>query len=150
MAITLMENFRAIFYAPFYAAFSLGAYVAEGVDVEVRPSSDPDETAKALLTGGGDVVWGGPMRVQVAGDSNPDCGLVSFCEVVERDPFFIVGRGPVPEGGLKRYYGEKNSHGVRGSHTMDVSSGRPTPGRPKSRYPEPNSGSFAWERMLMP
>lgn len=107
MTITLMENFRAIFYAPFYAAFALGAYVAEGIDVEIRPSCDPDETVQALLTGGGDVVWGGPMRVQVAGDSNPDCGLVSFCEVVERDPFFIVGRGPVPGGGLKGIMGKK-------------------------------------------
>jgi NitT/TauT family transport system substrate-binding protein len=100
VAITLIENFRAVFYAPFYAAFVLGAYAAEGVDVDQRPSSGPAETAKALLTGAGDVVWGGPMRVLVAGDADPDCGLVSFCEVVERDPFFILGLGPAPGGGF--------------------------------------------------
>ena len=33
MTVTLIENFRAVFYTPFYAAFALGAYKAEGVDV---------------------------------------------------------------------------------------------------------------------
>src|SRR5262245_14450111 len=32
MAITLLENFRAVFYTPFYAAFALKAYEAEGVE----------------------------------------------------------------------------------------------------------------------
>jgi NitT/TauT family transport system substrate-binding protein len=94
--ITLIENFRAVFYAPFYAAFALGAYEDEGVEVEHKTSPAPSDTAKALLAGGGDVAWGGPMRVLVAGDADPACGLVSFCEVVRRDPFFIVGRGPAP------------------------------------------------------
>ena len=29
MALTLIENFRAVFYTPFYAAFALKAYEAE-------------------------------------------------------------------------------------------------------------------------
>jgi hypothetical protein len=28
MALTLIENFRAVFYTPFYAAFALNAYEA--------------------------------------------------------------------------------------------------------------------------
>ena len=36
MAIQLSENFRALFYAPFYAAHAIGAYHAEGVDVTLR------------------------------------------------------------------------------------------------------------------
>ena len=35
MKITLFENLRAVFYAPFYAACALGAYHAEGVQVEI-------------------------------------------------------------------------------------------------------------------
>ena len=38
MAIRLSENFRALFYAPFYAAHAIGAYHAEGVDVTLLPS----------------------------------------------------------------------------------------------------------------
>ncbi|MEE9276102.1 MAG: ABC transporter substrate-binding protein [bacterium] len=97
MPITLIENFRAVFYAPFYAAFARGAYAAEGVEVNLTASPDPAETPNALLAGEGDVTWGGPMRVMRAYDRDPDCGLVIFCEVVARDPFFLVGREPRPE-----------------------------------------------------
>lgn len=38
MAIQLSENFRALFYAPFYAAHAIGAYHAEGVDVTLLAS----------------------------------------------------------------------------------------------------------------
>ena len=48
MAIRLSENFRALFYAPFYAAHAIDAYHAEGVDVTLLPSPDPARTAIAL------------------------------------------------------------------------------------------------------
>jgi NitT/TauT family transport system substrate-binding protein len=92
--VTLLENFRAVFYTPFYAALSLGTYMAEGVDVRLKPSPAPAETANALLSGYGDVAWGGPIRVMMAHDRQPECELVLFCEVVGRDPFFLVGREP--------------------------------------------------------
>ena len=48
MAIRLSENFRALFYAPFYAAHAIGAYQAEGVEVTLLSSPDPARTAAAL------------------------------------------------------------------------------------------------------
>ena len=33
MAIVLQESLRGLFYAPYYAAFALGAYAKEGVEV---------------------------------------------------------------------------------------------------------------------
>jgi len=95
-SITLIENFRAVFYAPFYAALALGAYAEEGLEVRLLSSPDPARTPEALLEGRGDVTWGGPMRVMVACDRDPGCGLVIFCEVVGRDPFFLLGREPNP------------------------------------------------------
>jgi NitT/TauT family transport system substrate-binding protein len=86
MSITLVENFRAVFYAPFYACAALGAYKAEGVDVTMKTSEAAEKT---LMTG--DVSWGGPLRVLKALDSDPDGDYVCFCEVVCRDPFFLVG-----------------------------------------------------------
>jgi len=97
MTITLFENFRAVFYTPFYASVALDAYGAEGIDVRLETSSDPETTANALLTGEADVSWGGPMRVLHTHDKDPDCGLVAFAEVVTRDPFFVIGRTPKPE-----------------------------------------------------
>ncbi|MEJ0072325.1 MAG: hypothetical protein WDO24_30590 [Pseudomonadota bacterium] len=41
--------------------------------------------------------WGGPMRVILMHEREPALDLVCFCEVVTRDPFFLVGRAPRPD-----------------------------------------------------
>jgi NitT/TauT family transport system substrate-binding protein len=97
MTVTLIENFRAVFYAPFYAAFALGAYRAENVDVRLETSGGAAQTLTGLLSGAGQVSWGGPMRVMRVLDEQPQSGLVSFCEVVGRDPFYLVGWEANPE-----------------------------------------------------
>jgi NitT/TauT family transport system substrate-binding protein len=92
MPIRLAENFRAVFYAPFYAAHVLGLYAKEGVELELVSSSVPGDGVSALLNDTIDITWGGPMRVMKAHDLQPSSPLVCFCEVVSRDPFFLVGR----------------------------------------------------------
>jgi NitT/TauT family transport system substrate-binding protein len=91
MPIRLAENFRAVFYAPFYAAQALGLYAREGVDLELVDSSVPGDGVSGLLNGTIDITWGGPMRVMKAHDVQPGSPLVCFCEVVARDPFYLVG-----------------------------------------------------------
>jgi NitT/TauT family transport system substrate-binding protein len=93
MRIRLAENFRAVFYAPFYAAHALGLYAREGVEVELLDSAAPGGGPKALLDGTADLTWGGPLRVMKARDQDPASPLVCFCEVIGRDPFFLVGPG---------------------------------------------------------
>ena len=97
MAITLFEPFRNVFYAPFYAAHALDAYGEEGVEVRLETASSPAATASGLLSGEADVTFGGPMRILLTYDRDPACGLVAFCEVVTRDPFFLIGRAPRPD-----------------------------------------------------
>ena len=92
MKIRLSENFRALFYAPYYATQALGLYAREGVEVEFMNSSVPGDAVAGLLDGTIDLTWGGPMRVMRAHDQRPDSPLVCFCEVVARDPFFLIGR----------------------------------------------------------
>jgi NitT/TauT family transport system substrate-binding protein len=92
MRIRLAENFRAVFYAPFYAAQALGLYAQEGVEIDLLNSSAPGDAVTALLKGTIDVTWGGPMRVMKARDEDPGSPLLCFCEVVARDPFCLVGR----------------------------------------------------------
>jgi NitT/TauT family transport system substrate-binding protein len=96
MTITLIENFRAAFYTPFYAAFALGAFEKEGVDVRLETSTAADKTLSTVLSGSGQVSWGGPMRLLHAHNENSDSALVAFCEVVGRDPFYLMGREPNP------------------------------------------------------
>src|SRR2546422_5663835 len=82
MPIKLAENFRAVFYAPFYATWALGFYASEGIEIELLNSSVPGDGVSALLNGTIDVTWGGPMRVMKAHEPQPTSPLVCFCEVV--------------------------------------------------------------------
>jgi NitT/TauT family transport system substrate-binding protein len=97
MTIRLSENFRALFYAPFYAAEATGAFREAGVEVALRPSTDPSMAQRALLSREVDVMWGGPLRAMNNLHADPASPVVCFCDVVARDPFFVIGRTPKPE-----------------------------------------------------
>ncbi len=105
MAITLQESLRALFYAPFYVALARDAYAAEGVDVRFVSAARPGDAARNVMEGAVDVCWGGPMRVMQAYQQTPECDLVSFAEVVTRDPFLLVGRAPRPNFSLRDLMG---------------------------------------------
>jgi NitT/TauT family transport system substrate-binding protein len=94
--IRLAEPFRAVFYAPFYIAERRGFYAKHGVEVTRATAGDPNRAAEALLADQADVAWSGPMRVILMRAADPTCPLRSFCAVVMRDPFLLVGRGPNP------------------------------------------------------
>ena len=96
MRLTLCENMRAVPYVPFYLALAGGYWRSEGLDVRHVVSPRTSRTATALLDGSVDVSWGGPMRVMMHHDADPDCPLVCFAQVVARDPFLLVGRGRKP------------------------------------------------------
>lgn len=107
MKLTLIENFRALFYAPFYAAFELGAWKAEGLDVAMITGGAAGQTIGMLAAGAGEVSWGGPLRVILAHEKDPASDTVAFCEVVGRDPFFLVGREPNAGFGMADLVGKR-------------------------------------------
>jgi NitT/TauT family transport system substrate-binding protein len=94
MAIVLQESLRALFYAPFYVALARDAFSAEGVEIRFTSSPRPQDAALRLMEGTVDVCWGGPMRVMETYQKLPGCDIVSFAEVVTRDPFLLMGREP--------------------------------------------------------
>jgi NitT/TauT family transport system substrate-binding protein len=96
MALRLQESLRGVFYAPFYVALARDAYGAEGVEVQFVSSPSPGDAARNVMNGTVDVCWGGPMRVMQAYQQVPGCDLVSFAEIVTRDPFLLVGCEPRP------------------------------------------------------
>jgi NitT/TauT family transport system substrate-binding protein len=96
MRLRLYENYRFVLYAPFYAAHAIGAYQAEGLDVELSPSPGSGKAEQALIDSAVDVLWAGPMRVIKHHDDNPGSPLVCFAEIVCRDPFSILGHYPNP------------------------------------------------------
>lgn len=95
--ITLQEPFRAVFYAPFYAALARGDFAAAGVEVTLVTVGEPDRAVANLLSGAADLAWSGPMRVIRDHAAAPASPLVSFGAVVMGDPFLLVGRAPRPD-----------------------------------------------------
>ncbi|MBR0669754.1 ABC transporter substrate-binding protein [Neoroseomonas soli] len=94
--VILNEPFRAIFYAPYYVAEARGMFARQGVEVRRDTAGDPSKAAENLLSGRADIAWSGPMRPMMLRDRDPSCPLRSFCAVVMKDPFLLVGRGPNP------------------------------------------------------
>ena len=90
--IALQEPFRALFYAPFYAALARGDYAAAGVEVRLLSGNVPSLAKDSVLDGTADLAWGGPMRLLLAHDKDHACPLRLFGAVVMGDPFFLVGR----------------------------------------------------------
>ena len=91
MKLTISENFRAVFYAPFYALRALDLAAREGLAIEWLPSDAPGSAIDEVKRGRIDAMWGGPMRVLKDHDGTTG-SLVCFGEVVGRDPFFLVGK----------------------------------------------------------
>jgi NitT/TauT family transport system substrate-binding protein len=97
MTIVLQESLRGLFYAPYYAALSLGAYEQEGVEVRFASATGFGTAPDGLFGGTADVAWGGPMRVNQLYEERTDCDLVCFGEAVTRDPFLLIGRRERPD-----------------------------------------------------
>src|SRR6185436_20923572 len=95
MKLTIAENFRAVFYAPFYALRALGLAEREGLEIEWLPGGQPGGAIDDVKRGKIDAQFGGPMRVMKDNDTDraPDgASLLCFAEVVARDPFYVVGK----------------------------------------------------------
>lgn len=93
MQLTLAENFRAVFYTPFYLLKELRLAEQAGLNIEWLAPGTPGGAIDQIKDGSVDLTWGGPMRVMKDHDTCPADGssLLCFGEVVARDPFFLVG-----------------------------------------------------------
>jgi NitT/TauT family transport system substrate-binding protein len=89
--LRIAENFRAVFYAPFYAIRALGLAEREGLEIEWLSSDAPGGAIAEVKRGAIDAQWGGPMRVLKDHDA-PAPSLLCFGEVVCRDPFYLIGK----------------------------------------------------------
>ena len=74
MKLRLAENFRAIFYAPFYAMKALDFAGREGVEIDWLAPGPPGAVFDAVKLGAVDLTWGGPMRVMRDHDDTPANG----------------------------------------------------------------------------
>ena len=90
--IVVAEVAHSIFYAPMYAADSLGYFEAEGLDVEIILTSGADAVAAAVMSGDAEIGFcGSEQSIYIYNEGAKDY-LVNFAGLTKRDGSFIVGR----------------------------------------------------------
>ena len=101
-------------------------------------SPDPARTAAALRSGEIDVMWGGPLRVMLTHAQDPAADSVCFCDVIARDPFFVIGREPRPDFRVADLATCALRLGGGGADAVALPAGRPAPRRRRSGVAEPH------------
>lgn len=94
--LTIAENFRGLFYVPFYALRELSLAQRLGLDIDWLPPGSPGGAIHDVKSGKIDLTWGGPMRVMIDHDTTADDDqrLLSLSQAVGRDPFCLVANRP--------------------------------------------------------
>ena len=90
--VTLNEVAHSIFYAPQYAAYELGYFKDEGIDLTIETGFGADKVMTALISGSADIGFmGSEASVYVYQEGNEDYA-VNFAQLTQRAGNFLVGR----------------------------------------------------------
>ena len=90
--IKVAEVAHSIFYAPMYAADSLGYFEDEGLDVEIIHTSGADNVAAAVMSGDVQVGFCGSEQTIYIYNQGAKDYLVNFAALTKKDGSFIVSR----------------------------------------------------------
>lgn len=90
--IKVAEVAHSIFYAPMYAADSLGYFKEEGLDVEIILTSGADNVAAAVMSGDVQVGFCGSEQTIYIYNQGAKDYLVNFAALTKKDGSFIVSR----------------------------------------------------------
>lgn len=96
MKVTIAENFRGLFYVPYYVLRERSLAKQHGLEVHWLPPGSPGSAIDDVKSGKIDLTWGGPMRVMIDHDSSEDDErrLLSVSQAVGRDPFCLLADRP--------------------------------------------------------
>jgi len=95
--IHLSEVTHSVFYAPQYAALSLGFFEEEGLEIELSNGQGADKVMTAVLTGEADIGFAGPeASIYVYNEGRDDYSVV-FAQLTNGDGTFLMGREPDPD-----------------------------------------------------
>ncbi len=90
--VRLGEVTHSVFYAPQYAAISLGFFEEEGIEIELSNLGGADKVMSALLSNQIDVGFCGPeASIYVYNEGREDYPEV-FAQMTKRDGSFLVGK----------------------------------------------------------
>ncbi len=90
--VRISEVAHSVFYAPQYAAMSLGFFEEEGLNVELINGGGADKVMTAVLAGQSDIGLAGPEAcIYVYNQGKADYPIV-FGQLTKRDGSFLFGR----------------------------------------------------------
>ena len=90
--VRVNEVAHSVFYAPQYAAMSLGFFEEEGIEIELTNGGGADKVMTAVLTGQADVGLAGPEACIYVYNQGKDDYPKVFAQLTKRDGSFLVGR----------------------------------------------------------
>ena len=94
--IRLNEVTHSVFYAPLYAAMSLGYFEDAGLSVELTNGGGADKVMTAVLTGLSDIGLAGPEACIYVYNQRKDDYPRLFAQLTMRDGSFLFGRTNEP------------------------------------------------------
>lgn len=90
--VTLNEVAHSIFYAPQYAAYELGYFREEGIELTIETGFGADKVMTALISDSADIGFmGSEASIYVYKEGNKDYA-VNFAQLTQRAGNFLVGR----------------------------------------------------------
>lgn len=90
--VTLSEVAHSIFYAPQYAAYELGYFEEEGIDLTIENAFGADKVMTALVSGNADIGFAGSeSSIYVYAEGQEDYA-VNFAQLTQRAGNFLVSR----------------------------------------------------------
>ena len=92
VTLRLNEVAHSVFYAPQYAAMSLGFFADEGLEIELTNGGGADKVMTAVLTGQADIGLAGPEACIYVHNQEKEDAPVVFAQLTKRDGSFLVGR----------------------------------------------------------
>mgnify|MGYP003375184375 CR=1 FL=1 len=90
--VTLNEVAHSIFYAPQYAAYELGYFEEEGIDLEIVTGFGADKVMTAVLSGEAEIGFMGSETTVYAYNQGASDYVVNFAQLTQRAGNFLVAR----------------------------------------------------------
>lgn len=112
--VKVTEVARSVFYAPQYAAVTLGFFEQEGLEIELTNGQGADKVMTSVIADQADIGFSGPeAAIYVMKEGKADYPKV-FAQLTKRDGAFIVGRNPDPDFSFEKMRGKHLLGGRKG------------------------------------
>ncbi len=112
--ITLNEVAHSIFYAPQYAAYELGYFEEEGLDLDIVTGFGADKVMTAVLSGDAEIGFMGSETTVYAYNQGASDYVVNFAQLTQRAGNFLVAREEMPNFTWNDLKGKKVLGGRKG------------------------------------